>query len=143
MIDTVKSKSVLLYYMVSKSFRLSSEEVEFIQSYKKLKDFDFESDVIREAIKCLKARTKKQMVFETAGDLKNKSKNVEFLIAGKLSNPKYDQLLLQEYQDVYKEDGMSLKNFVESVLEWDLDKLLTTDEYCITKGKTNKEFVLQ
>ena len=129
--------------MVSKSFRLSSEEVEFIISYKKLKDFDFESDVIREAIKCLKARTKKQMVFETAGDLKNKSKNVEFLIAGKLSNPKYDQLLLQEYQDVYKEDGMSLKNFVESVLEWDLDKLLTTDEYCITKGKTNKENVLQ
>ena len=129
--------------MVSKSFRLSSEEVEFIQSYKKLKDFDFESDVIREAIKCLKSRTKKQMVFESAGDLKNKSKNVEFLIAGKLSNPKYDQLLLIEYQDVYKEDGMSLKDFVESVLEWDLDKLLTTDEYCITNGKTNKEDVLQ
>ena len=129
--------------MVSKSFRLSSEEVEFIQSYKKLKDFDFESDVIREAIKCLKNRTKKQMVFETANDLGNKSKNVEFLIAGKLSNPKYDQLLLIEYQDVYKEEGMSLKDFVESVLEWDLDKLLTTDEYCITKGNTNKEDVLQ
>lgn len=124
--------------MVTKSFRLSSKEVEFIQSYKKLKDFDFESDVIREAIKCLQNRTKKQMVFETASDLKNKSKNVEFLIAGKLSNPKYDQLLLEEYQEVYKEDGMSLKDFVESVLEWDLDKLLTTDEYVlqinITKG---------
>ncbi len=129
--------------MVTKSFRLSTLEVEFIQSYKKLKDFDFESDVIREAIKCLKNRTQKQMVFETASDLKNKSKNVEFLIAGKLSNPKYDQLLLEEYQEVYKEDGMSLKDFVESVLEWDLDKLLTTDEYCITKSNTNKEDVLQ
>ena len=122
--------------MVTKSFRLSSEEVEFIQSYKKLKDFDFESDVIREAIKCLKSRTKKQMVFETAADLKNKSKNVEFLIAGKLSNPKYDQMLLEEYQEVYKEDGMSLKDFVESVLEWDLDTLLTTDGYVLQKNNT-------
>ena len=129
--------------MVTKSFRLSTEEVEFIQSYKKLKDFDFESDVIREAIKCLKNRTKKQMVFETASDLKSKSKNVEYLIAGKLSNSKFDQMLLKEYQEVYKDEGMSLKDFVESVLEWDLDKLLTTDEYCITKGNTNKENVLQ
>ena len=129
--------------MVTKSFRLSSEEVEFIQSYKKLKDFDFESDVIREAIKCLKSRTKKQMVFETASDLKSKSKNVEYLIAGKLSNSKYDQMLLVEYQDVYKDEGMSLKDFVESVLEWDLDKLLTTDEYCITKNNTKEEDVIQ
>jgi len=118
--------------MVTKSFRLSSEEVDFIQSYKKLKDFDFESDVIREAIKCLKSRTKKQMVFETAADLKSKSKNVEFLIAGKLSNPKYDWRLLEEYQEYHKDRGMSLKDYVESVLKWDLDKLLTTDEYCIT-----------
>ena len=118
--------------MVSKSFRLSSEEVEFIQAYKKLKSFDFESDVIREAIKCLQSRTKKQMVFETAADLKSKSKNVEFLIAGKLSNPKYDQMLLNEYQEIYKEDGFSLKDYIVNVLKWDLDKLLTTDEYCIT-----------
>lgn len=129
--------------MVSKSFRLSSEEVDFIQSYKKLKDFDFESQVIHEALKCLKNRTKKQMVFETASDLKNKSKNVEFLIAGKLSNPNYDQSLLNDYQEIYKEDGMSLKDYVESVLEWDLDKLLTTDEYCITKNNTNGDNVLQ
>ena len=129
--------------MVSKSFRLSSEEVEFIQSYKKLKDFDFESQVIHEALKCLKSVTKKQMVFQTADDLKSKSKNVEFLIAGKLSNPKYEQQLLEEYQLIYKEEGMSLKNYVESVLEWDLDKLLTTDEYCITKNNTNKGDVIQ
>ncbi len=125
--------------MVTKSFRLSTEEVEFIQSYKKLKDFDFESDVIREAIKCLKNRTKKQMVFETASDLKNKSKNVEYLIAGKLSNPKYDQMLLKEYQLLFKDDGMSLKDFVESVLEWDLDKLLTTDEYVLQINNTKGE----
>lgn len=129
--------------MVSKSFRLSSEEVDFIQSYKKLKDFDFESDVIREAIKCLKNRTQKQMVFETASDLKNKSKNVEFLIAGKLSHPKYDPILLEEYQEVHKEDGLSLKDFIEVILEWDLDKLLTTDEYCMTNGTTNGDDVLQ
>lgn len=136
MIDGVKNKCVLLYYMVSKSFRLSSEEVKFVLAYKKLKDFDFESQVIHEAIKCLQNRTKKQMVFSTANDLKSKSKNVEFLIAGKLSNPKYEQQLLGEYQLIYKEKGMSLKDFVESVLEWDLDKLLTTDDYCITKNNT-------
>lgn len=129
--------------MVSKSFRLSSKEVEFIQSYKELKGFDFESEVIREAIKCLKNRTKKQMVFETASDLKNKSKNVEFLIAGKLSNPKYDQLLIREYQNIYKKDGYSLKDYINNVLKWDLDKLLTTDKYCITKNNTNGDDVLQ
>ena len=129
--------------MVSKSFRLSSKEVEFIQAYKKLKDFDFESEVIREALKCLMSRTKKQMVFETAADLKSKSRNVEFLIAGKLSNPKYDQSLLTEYQYLYKEEGMSLKDYVESVLTWDLDKLLTTDDYCITKNNTKEGNVLQ
>lgn len=129
--------------MVTKSFRLSSEEVEFIQSYKKLKDFDFESDVIREAIKCLKSMTKKQMVFETAADLKSKSKNVEFLIAGKLSNPKYDPQLLDDYQEIFKGNGMSLKDYVETALSWDLDKLLTTDEYCITKNNTNGDDVLQ
>ncbi len=122
--------------MVTKSFRLSTEEVEFIQSYKKLKDFNFESDVIREAIKCLKSRTQKQMVFETASDLKNKSKNVEFLIAGKLSNPRYDQLVLQEYIDIYKDNGTSLKDYIVSVLEWDLDKLLTTDEYVLQINNT-------
>ena len=129
--------------MVTKSFRLSSKEVEFIQSYKKLKSFDFESDVIREALKCLKTRTKKQMVFETADDLKSKSKNVEYLIAGKLSDPKYDQLLIREYSDIYKEDGYSLKDYIKILLKWDLDKLLTTDEYCITKNNTNEGDVLQ
>ncbi len=124
--------------MVTKSFRLNSKEVEFIQSYKKLKDFDFESDVIHEALKCLIGRTKKQMVFETASDLKSKSKNVEYLIAGKLSNSKFDQMLLKEYQEVYKDEGMSLKDFVESVLEWDLDKLLTTDEYVLQINNTKR-----
>ncbi len=129
--------------MVTKSFRLSSKEVEFIQAYKKLKDFDFESQVIHEAIKCLMGRTKKQMVFETAADIMNKSKNVEFLIAGKLSNPKYDSQLLNDYQDIFKENGMSLKDYVESVLSWDLEKLLNSDDYCITKNNTNGGNVLQ
>ena len=129
--------------MVTKSFRLSSKEVAFIQSYKELKNFDFESQVIHEAILCLQKRTKKQMVFQTANDLKSKSKNMEFLIAGKLSNPKYDQVFLDEYQTIYKEEGMSLKDYVESILEWDLDTLLTTDDYCITKNNTNEGNVLQ
>ena len=129
--------------MVTKSFRLSSKEVEFVQAFKKLKDFSFESDVIHAALKCLKNNAQKQMVFTTANDLKNKSKNLEYLIAGKLSHPNYDSLLLREYTDVYKEDGYSLKDYVESVLGWDLDKLLSTDEYCITKNNINKENVLQ
>jgi len=129
--------------MVTKSFRLSSKEVEFVQAYKKLKDFDFESDVIHAALKYLEDATKNKMVFQTALDLKSKSKNVEYLIAGKLSNPNYDPLLLTEYQDIYKEEGMSLKDYVESVLEWDVEKLLNTDVYCITENNTNKENVLQ
>lgn len=129
--------------MVTKSFRLSKEEVEFVQSYQKLKDFKFESDVIHLALKCLKNRTQKQMVFQTAGNLKSKSKNMEYLIAGKLSNPKYDQHYIKEYSDLYKGDGYSLKDYVENVLLWDLEKLLGSDDYCITKNNTNEGDVLQ
>ena len=141
--DSVINKSVLLSYMVSKSFRLSSKEVEFIQAFMKLKDFSFETEVIHAALICLKNNTEKKILSSADSIWKKHSKNVEFLIAGKLSNPKYDPLLLQEYQGIHKDSGYSLKDFVELILEWDLDKFLNSDEYCITNRKTNKEDVLQ